>query len=203
MEHLEENGKPCLYLVRGANGRRQKRLPGPPLPAQNWEYGCSPGAAPPPPPPPPPRPHHQVFEFLSTDLKKYMDRLGKGPAHPLDPMLVKSFMYQLLKGVAHMHKHGVMHRDLKPQNLLVDDTTAHPLLKVADLGLGRHFSIPIKAYTHEASSSGRGGGGAGQARGRGEAGGARRWRWLRPWRRPARRGSQPPASRPSLGSVRP
>ena len=58
-------------------------------------------------------------------------------------------MYQLLKGTAHMHRHGVMHRDLKPQNLLVDDTTAHPLLKVADLGLGRHFSIPIKSYTHE------------------------------------------------------
>ena len=60
-------------------------------------------------------------------------------------------MYQLLKGTAHMHRHGVMHRDLKPQNLLVDDTTAHPLLKVADLGLGRHFSIPIKSYTHEVS----------------------------------------------------
>lgn len=59
-------------------------------------------------------------------------------------------MYQLLKGLAHMHKHGVMHRDLKPQNLLVDDNTEHPLLKVADLGLGRHFSIPIKSYTHEA-----------------------------------------------------
>ena len=58
-------------------------------------------------------------------------------------------MYQLLKGVAHMHKHGVMHRDLKPQNLLVDDSGLHPLLKVADLGLGRHFTIPIKAYTHE------------------------------------------------------
>ena len=58
-------------------------------------------------------------------------------------------MYQLLKGVAHMHKHGVMHRDLKPQNLLVDDSVPHPLLKVADLGLGRHFTIPIKAYTHE------------------------------------------------------
>jgi cyclin-dependent kinase len=104
VEHLEENGKPCLYLV---------------------------------------------FEYLSTDLKKYMDRNGKGPANPLDPMLVKSIMYQLIKGVAHMHKLGVMHRDLKPQNMLVDDTTAHPLVKVADLGLGRHFSIPIKAYTHE------------------------------------------------------
>lgn len=62
---------------------------------------------------------------------------------------LQSFMYQLLKGVAHMHKHGVMHRDLKPQNLLVDDSLEHPLLKVADLGLGRHFTIPIKAYTHE------------------------------------------------------
>ena len=104
MEHLDENGKPCLYLV---------------------------------------------FEYLSTDLKKYMDRSGKGPAYPLDPKLVKSMMYQLLKGTAHMHKHGTMHRDLKPQNLLVDDTLPHPLIKVADLGLGRHFSVPIKAYTHE------------------------------------------------------
>ena len=70
---------------------------------------------------------------------------------------LQSFMYQLLKGVAHMHKHGVMHRDLKPQNLLVDDSVPHPLLKVADLGLGRHFTIPIKAYTHEVGAGGRGG----------------------------------------------
>ena len=46
-----------------------------------------------------------------------------------------------------MHKHGVMHRDLKPQNLLVDDETE--CLKIADLGLGRAISIPIKSYTHE------------------------------------------------------
>lgn len=44
VEHLEENGKPCLYLV---------------------------------------------FEYLSTDLKKYMDRIGKGPAHPLPLEIVK------------------------------------------------------------------------------------------------------------------
>ncbi len=56
-------------------------------------------------------------------------------------------MYQLIKGTAHCHKHGVMHRDLKPQNLLVDDETE--CLKIADLGLGRAFSIPIKSYTHE------------------------------------------------------
>ena len=31
----------------------------------------------------------QVFEYLSTDLKKFMDRKGKGPNFPLDPMLIK------------------------------------------------------------------------------------------------------------------
>ena len=31
----------------------------------------------------------QVFEFLSTDLKKYMERTGKGPENPLDLDLVK------------------------------------------------------------------------------------------------------------------
>lgn len=88
-----------------------------------------------------------VFEYLTTDLKRYMDRNGKGPAYPLPTQTVKSMVYQLIKGLAHCHKHGVMHRDLKPQNLLVDDTSM--TLKIADLGLGRAFSIPVKSYTHE------------------------------------------------------
>ena len=56
-------------------------------------------------------------------------------------------MYQLCIGIAHLHRHGVMHRDLKPQNLLVDK--ARNILKIADLGLGRAFSVPVKSYTHE------------------------------------------------------
>lgn len=56
-------------------------------------------------------------------------------------------MYQLCKGVAHCHSYGVMHRDLKPQNLLVDKEKG--ILKIADLGLGRAFTVPLKSYTHE------------------------------------------------------
>ncbi|CAK9231138.1 unnamed protein product [Sphagnum troendelagicum] len=88
-----------------------------------------------------------VFEYLDTDLKKYIDSHGRGNKNPLPTSIIKSFMYQLCKGVAHCHSHGVMHRDLKPQNLLVDREKG--LLKIADLGLGRAFTVPLKSYTHE------------------------------------------------------
>lgn len=65
----------------------------------------------------------------------------------------QSMMYQLIKGLAHCHRHGVMHRDLKPQNLLIDK--AHNQLKLADFGLARAFGIPVRAYTHEVGGWGR------------------------------------------------
>ena len=88
-----------------------------------------------------------VFEYLDQDLKNFMDLTGRGPANPLAKGVVQDFMYQLCLGCAHLHRHGVMHRDLKPQNLLVDK--AKNVIKVADLGLGRAVSVPVKSYTHE------------------------------------------------------
>jgi len=83
-----------------------------------------------------------VFEFLDQDLKRHMDSLG----HPLEPMLIKSYLYQLVKGIAYCHCHRILHRDLKPQNLLIDRLGN---LKLADFGLARAFGIPVRTYTHE------------------------------------------------------
>jgi len=83
-----------------------------------------------------------VFEYLDQDLKKYMDVVGKD----LHKMLVKSYLQQILKGIAFCHAHRVLHRDLKPQNLLIDK---EGVLKLADFGLARAFGIPVRTYTHE------------------------------------------------------
>ena len=59
-----------------------------------------------------------VFEFLEMDLRRYMDGLPSDQA--VDPATIRRFMRQLLSGVAFCHARRVVHRDLKPQNLLID-----------------------------------------------------------------------------------
>jgi cyclin-dependent kinase len=103
-----------------------------------------------------------VFEFLDLDLKKYMEALpvsdgGRGKPLPegagpelsrlgLGDAMVKKFMSQLCEGVRYCHSHRVLHRDLKPQNLLID---REGNLKLADFGLARAFGVPLRTYTHE------------------------------------------------------
>lgn len=76
-------------------------------------------------------------------MKKLLDASGD---EGLDTATVKSFLYQLLNGINHCHKNRVLHRDLKPQNLLI---SKDGVLKLADFGLARAFGIPVKNYTHE------------------------------------------------------
>ncbi|GMH99067.1 hypothetical protein TrLO_g3616 [Triparma laevis f. longispina] len=83
-----------------------------------------------------------VFEFLDQDLKKYLDICDGGLGMPI----LKSFLFQLLTGVSYCHHHRVLHRDLKPPNLLIN---REGQLKLADFGLARAFGIPVRSYTHE------------------------------------------------------
>ncbi|WVN85827.1 uncharacterized protein L203_100979 [Cryptococcus depauperatus CBS 7841] len=85
-----------------------------------------------------------VMEFLDMDLKKYMDTIGEKDG--LGPDMVKKFSYQLIKGLYFCHARRILHRDLKPQNLLINKSGD---LKIGDFGLARAFGIPLRTYTHE------------------------------------------------------
>uniref|UniRef100_A0A8C8ENP9 Protein kinase domain-containing protein n=1 Tax=Oncorhynchus tshawytscha TaxID=74940 RepID=A0A8C8ENP9_ONCTS len=83
-----------------------------------------------------------VFEYLEKDLKQYMDDCGS----IMSVHNVKIFLFQLLRGLAYCHRRKVLHRDLKPQNLLINDKGE---LKLADFGLARAKSVPTKTYSNE------------------------------------------------------
>lgn len=85
-----------------------------------------------------------VFEYMDQDLKRFMEKHGRNGA--LDPPTIQSFMFQLLRGIAYCHENRVLHRDLKPQNLLINTKGE---LKLADFGLARAFGIPVNTFSNE------------------------------------------------------
>lgn len=83
-----------------------------------------------------------VFDCLDMDLRAYMKRFGA-----LRDNLLKNAAYQCFLGIEYCHNRCILHRDLKPQNVLVDVRNLR--LVLADYGLARAFSLPLKVYTHE------------------------------------------------------
>ncbi|TTB41859.1 Cyclin-dependent kinase 18 [Bagarius yarrelli] len=83
-----------------------------------------------------------VFEYLDSDLKQYLDNCG----NLMSMHNVKIFMFQLLRGLSYCHNRKILHRDLKPQNLLINEKGE---LKLADFGLARAKSVPTKTYSNE------------------------------------------------------
>ena len=82
-----------------------------------------------------------IFEYCDRDLKKYMDAHGDRGA--LDPVTVRSFMYQLLKGTAFCHENRVLHRDLKPSILLLNaDYDLKASIYTISIAIGSHMSSP-------------------------------------------------------------
>ncbi|KAM9254008.1 cyclin-dependent kinase 7 isoform 2-T2 [Dugong dugon] len=64
----------------------------------------------------------------------------------LTPSHIKAYMLMTLQGLEYLHQHWILHRDLKPNNLLLDE---NGVLKLADFGLAKSFGSPSRAYTHQ------------------------------------------------------
>ena len=74
--------------------------------------------------------HYLVVEYLpGGDLQALVLR------HPLPLDGALFYLEQVCKGLAHAHKHGVIHRDIKPQNLLL--TADQHTIKIADFGVAK------------------------------------------------------------------
>lgn len=66
---------------------------------------------------------------------------------PLTPDHVKVFVYQILRGLKYLHSANVLHRDIKPGNLLVNSNC---ILKICDFGLARIWDpADVQNMTHE------------------------------------------------------
>lgn len=88
-----------------------------------------------------------VFELMNADLSGMIKTMKTLPNPMMSPDWVKYLTWQMLLGVEQCHRHRIIHRDLKPQNILIDTTNG--LVKLADFGLARSFSLPLRPYTHE------------------------------------------------------
>ena len=78
-----------------------------------------------------------IFDYFEQDLKAFINKL---PAD-CNKEIYKNLLQQILLGIEYCHSSGILHRDLKPQNILVSN---NGVLKIADFGLARSFNFPLK-----------------------------------------------------------
>lgn len=81
---------------------------------------------------------HAIVSFiLVTTSSKFLSSLQIRSGQPLTDAHFQSFLYQTLCGLKYIHSANVLHRDLKPGNLLVN---ADCELKICDFGLARGYT---------------------------------------------------------------
>jgi len=77
-----------------------------------------------------------VMDFMPETVYRVVKHYSK-MRQQMPALLVKLYAYQLMRGIGYVHNIGICHRDIKPQNLLVD-TSKHSL-KVCDFGSAKRL----------------------------------------------------------------
>jgi len=77
-----------------------------------------------------------VFEYMKENLYQLMKERYDHGDKLFPENMIRNMMFQVLQGLAFMHKHGYFHRDMKPENLLC---MGPDLVKIADFGLAREI----------------------------------------------------------------
>jgi len=78
-----------------------------------------------------------VMEYLPMDLDKFLKMKEERKQKLRTDEVIRIFK-QLVEGVKYMHDKQIMHRDIKPRNILINPERM--IVKIADFGLARHFS---------------------------------------------------------------
>uniref|UniRef100_H3APX9 cyclin-dependent kinase n=1 Tax=Latimeria chalumnae TaxID=7897 RepID=H3APX9_LATCH len=82
---------------------------------------------------------HLVFEYCDHTVLHELDRYPRG----VPEYLVKKITYQTLRAVNFCHKQSCIHRDVKPENILI---TKHGVIKLCDFGFARRLTTPDSLY---------------------------------------------------------
>uniref|UniRef100_A0A2H1WSW7 SFRICE_015554 n=1 Tax=Spodoptera frugiperda TaxID=7108 RepID=A0A2H1WSW7_SPOFR len=84
-----------------------------------------------------------VMEYLPHQLRSLLDTV-RNKRQRFGPEHIHCLMTQLIRAMAYLHQNRVMHRDLKPDNILM---CKDGYLKVADFGMARECKLPLRQYT--------------------------------------------------------
>ena len=84
-------------------------------------------------------PAYIAFEFVDTDLSRIILKKKH-----IRPIAIKSYAFQMIAAVYYLHSHRIIHRDIKPDNVLV---SKRGVVKLCDFGMARYVTITMRPYT--------------------------------------------------------
>lgn len=83
---------------------------------------------------------NMIFEYIGINLYEYISKQDR----EISEVKIRNIIFQVLQGLAHMHKENYFHRDMKPENILINDDN----VKIADFGLAKEIKskLPFTDY---------------------------------------------------------